>query len=170
MPTKAKYIATITTNGTNEPIGNPPKKKPKTTTSTTTKKNTAPATKKNTASKNAKTKPKSAPRGARAAVGASKATATTERPAKSDAPRGRHGALEGAYEVLKTATEPMSCKALVEAMAQRQIWSSPGGKTPHATLYAAITREIADKGRLARFAKAGRGLFTLAKKEAGGGA
>ncbi|MCB9843655.1 MAG: hypothetical protein H6812_10390 [Phycisphaeraceae bacterium] len=142
---------------TTSPMTNPPKKK-----STTTKKNTA--------SKNTKTKPKPAPRGARAAVGAPKAKATTEHPAKTDATRGRVGALEGAYEVLKTATEPMSCKALVETMAQRNIWSSPSGKTPHATLYAAITREIADKGRLSRFAKAGRGLFALAKKEAGGGA
>ena len=161
MPTKAKYIATTTTNGTNEPIDNPPKKKP------TTKKKSA--TNKSAASKNTKTKTKAAPRGARATVGASKPKATTQRPAKSDATRGRHGALQGAYEVLKTATEPMSCKALVETMAQRNIWSSPSGKTPHATLYAAITREIADKGRLSRFAKAGRGLFALAKKEAGGG-
>ncbi|MCA9306022.1 MAG: winged helix-turn-helix domain-containing protein [Phycisphaerales bacterium] len=161
MATTRKQAKPADAAASTSPITNPPTKK-KPTTSTTTKKKSA--------SKNTKTKP--APRGARATVGAPKAKATTQRPAKSDAPRGRTGgrggALEGAYEVLKTATEPMSCKALVDTMAQRNIWSSPGGKTPQATLYAAITREIADKGRLSRFAKAGRGLFTLAKKEAGG--
>ena len=157
MTAKAKYTENTSTTPTSESIPKSPKKKPTTTTTSTT-------TKKKSASKNNKAKP--APRGARATVGASKTKATTQRPAEADATRGRHGALQGAYEVLKTAAEPMSCKALVETMAQRQIWSSPGGKTPQATLYAAITREIADKGRLSRFAKAGRGLFTLAKKEA----
>lgn len=163
MATTKKQAKPADAAASTSPITNPPTKKKPTTTSTTTKKNTPSAAKKNN-------KTKAAPRGARAAVGASKAKATTQRPAKSDAPRGRHGALQGAYEVLKTAAEPMSCKALVDTMAQRKIWSSPGGKTPQATLYAAITREIADKGRLSRFAKAGRGLFALAKKEAGGGA
>jgi len=36
---------------------------------------------------------------------------------------------------------------------------SPNGKTPHATLYSAIIREIATKGKEARFVKKDRGMF-----------
>ena len=36
---------------------------------------------------------------------------------------------------------------------------SPGGKTPHATLYSAIIREIAWKGKEARVLKTERGKF-----------
>ena len=38
-------------------------------------------------------------------------------------------------------------------------WKSPGGKTPHATLYSAILREIDAKGDAARFRKTDRGKF-----------
>lgn len=43
------------------------------------------------------------------------------------------------------------------------VLTSPGGKTPHATLYAAILREITVKGKDARFQKTERGHFILAK-------
>jgi hypothetical protein len=39
------------------------------------------------------------------------------------------------------------------------LWTSPGGKTPHATLYASILREINTKGKDARFKKVDRGQF-----------
>ncbi|NUQ48226.1 MAG: hypothetical protein HUU22_19600, partial [Phycisphaerae bacterium] len=45
---------------------------------------------------------------------------------------------------------------------EQGLWTSPAGKTPHATLYAAILREIGDKGGEARFRKADRGLFEYA--------
>lgn len=45
-------------------------------------------------------------------------------------------------------------------MAKRKLWKSPGGKTPHATLYAAIITEINNKGKDARFKKTGPGRFT----------
>lgn len=67
--------------------------------------------------------------------------------------------IAAALEVMKTATEPMTCKQLVEAMAERKLWSSPGGKTPEATLYASLMREIAKKGDVARFVKAAPGRF-----------
>jgi len=35
---------------------------------------------------------------------------------------------------------------MIEAMEAQGDWKSPGGKTPHATLYSAIIREIATKG------------------------
>jgi hypothetical protein len=55
----------------------------------------------------------------------------------------------------------MSCQELIGAMAAKGYWTSPGGKTPHATLYSAILREITTKGTASRFVKAERGKFTL---------
>ena len=49
--------------------------------------------------------------------------------------------------------------AVAEAMAAKKLWTSPGGKTPHATLYSAILREISTKGKDARFKKTERGKF-----------
>ena len=48
---------------------------------------------------------------------------------------------------------------MVEAMAEKGYWTSPGGKTPHATLYSAILREIKGKGSDSRFVKSERGKF-----------
>jgi hypothetical protein len=33
----------------------------------------------------------------------------------------------------------MTSKEIIEAMASKGYWTSPGGKTPHATLYTAVT-------------------------------
>jgi hypothetical protein len=54
----------------------------------------------------------------------------------------------------------MNCKEMNEAMAKKALWTSPGGKTPHATLYSAIIREIGLKGKESRFVKKDRGQFT----------
>ena len=70
-------------------------------------------------------------------------------------------ALDAAAKVLGEAKDAMNCKQLVEAMAAKKLWASPGGKTPWATLYSAIMREIAKKGDASRFKKADRGKFTL---------
>ena len=43
-------------------------------------------------------------------------------------------------------------------------WTSPGGKTPAATLYSALLREVTTKGDQARFTKTERGKFDLAKR------
>jgi hypothetical protein len=69
------------------------------------------------------------------------------------------GALDAAAQVLAGTKEPMNCKDLIEAMDKQGLWSSPGGKTPHATLYSAIIREIALKGKDSRFVKKDRGQF-----------
>jgi hypothetical protein len=68
-------------------------------------------------------------------------------------------AIDAAAQVLAASSEPMNCMALVEAMATQGLWSSPGGRTPHATLYSAIIREIATKGKESRFVKKDRGMF-----------
>jgi len=74
----------------------------------------------------------------------------------------RISALDAAAAVLADADAPMTSKALIETMAARGLWSSPNGKTPHATLYAAILREIKAKGADARFRKVERGQFAAA--------
>ncbi len=78
---------------------------------------------------------------------------------------GKRSALDAAAEVLADMGEPMNCKTLIDTMADRGLWSSPGGKTPANTLYAAIAREIKVKGNDSRFAKGERGMFTFAGKD-----
>jgi HB1, ASXL, restriction endonuclease HTH domain len=68
-------------------------------------------------------------------------------------------ALDAAAQVLAGSKEPMNAKEMIEAMTAKALWTSPGGKTPHATLYSAIIREIKLKGKESRFVKAERGKF-----------
>ena len=75
------------------------------------------------------------------------------------AKRKRVSALEAAAQILVKAGKPMRAKELIAAMAEQGLWSSPAGKTPHATLYAAMMREARDKGGASRFRKVERGLF-----------
>jgi hypothetical protein len=82
-----------------------------------------------------------------------KATVTTP-----DAPK-KLSALDAAAKVLAEAGTPLNTKAMIEAMAAKKYWSSPGGKTPAATLYSAILREIDTKKAESRFRKAAKGLF-----------
>ena len=77
---------------------------------------------------------------------------------------GKLSGLDAAAQILGKAKEPMGCKNMVEQAITQGLWS-PGGKTPHATLYAAIIREISKKGKNARFAKVDRGRFQLAGKK-----
>ncbi|MFN0138064.1 MAG: winged helix-turn-helix domain-containing protein [Phycisphaerae bacterium] len=74
----------------------------------------------------------------------------------------RVSALDAAARVLKASGQAMRSQELIAAMAEQGLWSSPNGKTPHATLYAAILREINDKGGEARFRKTERGKFEYA--------
>ena len=67
--------------------------------------------------------------------------------------------MAAALKVLGESNEPMNTKEMIEAMEAKGYWSSPGGKTPHATLYSAILRELA-KGDDSRFVKTERGKFT----------
>lgn len=96
-----------------------------------------------------------------------KATGKAAAPAKPSAAPKRDGplsAIDAAAKVLATAQAPMRCKDLINEMAAKRLWESPAGKTPEATLYAAILREIAGKGDAARFRKAERGRFELATR------
>src|SRR6218665_2205165 len=68
-------------------------------------------------------------------------------------------ALDAAAQVLGSAAEPLNAKQLIQAMPAEGLWSSPGGKTPHATLFSALMREINTKGKESRFVKSERGKF-----------
>ena len=68
--------------------------------------------------------------------------------------------LDAAAKVLADAGEPLNCKTIVERAIEKGYWKT-GGKTPAATVYAAILREIQKKGDASRFAKADRGMFML---------
>jgi hypothetical protein len=71
-------------------------------------------------------------------------------------------ALDAAARVLSENGQAMTCQEMIEAMAAKGYWSSPGGKTPSATLYSSILRELKTKGGDARFRKTERGKFSLA--------
>ena len=62
-----------------------------------------------------------------------------ERKPAGDSKPKRLSALDAAAEVLAQAGKPMRAQELIAAMAERGLWTSPGGKTPHATLYTAWT-------------------------------
>jgi hypothetical protein len=70
-------------------------------------------------------------------------------------------ALDAAAKVLAETGTPMSCQELIGAMAARGYWTSPGGKTPEATLCSAVLREVAVKGQQSRFVKTSPGRFAL---------
>ena len=69
------------------------------------------------------------------------------------------GAIDAAAQFLANSKELTNAEEMIEAMTAKNLWTSPGGKTPHATLYSALIREIATKGKEARFVKTERGKF-----------
>jgi hypothetical protein len=90
----------------------------------------------------------------------SAAPARTKKAAKEAKPK-KLSALDAAAKVLAEASEAMTTKALIEAMAAKGYWTSPAGQTPAATLYSAILRELTTNGDQARFVKTERGKFAL---------
>ena len=91
----------------------------------------------------------------------SEKTPKAKKPAKTDAnDTGKLSCLDAAAKVLGESKEPMNTKEMIETMASKKYWTSPGGKTPAATLYSAILRELG-KGKDSRFKKTERGKFAL---------
>ena len=78
-----------------------------------------------------------------------------------DAKPKKLSALDAAAKVLAESKEPLNTREMIEAMAAKKLWTSPGGATPHATLYSAILREINAKAKDARFKKTDRGHFAF---------
>jgi vancomycin resistance protein YoaR len=91
-----------------------------------------------------------------------KATKSAKPKPEAGAKNGKLSAIDAAAKVLGENGKAMNCKEMIDAMAAKGYWTSPGGKTPHATLYSAILREIATKAKDARFKKTERGKFAIA--------
>jgi len=81
-------------------------------------------------------------------------------PKSGPVPGRKPGALDAAVRVLRETSKPMNCTDIVKEALAKGYWQTKG-RTPHSTLYAAVIREIAAKGKEARFHKTGRGQFEL---------
>ena len=88
------------------------------------------------------------------------ATVTTAPAKAADAKPKKTGALDAAVVVLRAAGEPMNCSELVKIMLSEGLWQT-NGRTPAATLYAAMHVEITRKGVASRFRKVDKGMFAL---------
>lgn len=69
--------------------------------------------------------------------------------------------LDAAAQVLREAAVALTTQDLVKRMLDGGLWTTKG-KTPAATLYSAMIREISAKGSASRFRKGGPGLFAAA--------
>src|SRR5262249_46474573 len=118
-----------------------------------------------------KTRPKSRPQ--KTGKTALSGTSASVRPAAASDPTqaapptpagspAKLSALAAAARVLSENGQAMTCPELIAAMAAHGYWTSPAGKTPQATLHAALTREIKIKKDQSRFRKTERGRFALA--------
>jgi hypothetical protein len=85
-------------------------------------------------------------------------TKTRKKAARKD---GKMSGLDAAAKVLTDAGQPLNANEMLERIQAAGLWKTDG-KTPQATLYAAIIREIAAKGKDSRFRKTERGRFTTA--------
>jgi len=93
--------------------------------------------------------------------------ANTAAPKTKKEPK-RTSGLDAAAQVLAASKEPMRAKDIVDAMLEQKLWTT-NGATPHATIYAAMIREIQQKGAESRFKKVERGRFTLTASSKKGG-
>ncbi len=80
-------------------------------------------------------------------------------PGTTDGQEKKLSCLDAAARVMAETGQPMTCQEMIDAMAAKGYWTSPGGQTPAATLYSAILRELKAKGADARFVKTERGKF-----------
>ena len=93
-----------------------------------------------------------------------------EKPAKAEKPEktktatkieradGTYSGLTAAFIVLRDAGEPLNIRQIMERINERGL-ANLAGKTPSATVSAAIQRDI--KNPASRFTKAGKGLFAV---------
>src|SRR5208283_978381 len=86
------------------------------------------------------------------------AKTTTAAPKATKAARGRNvgqkgapqakekrlGLVDAAIQVMKAAGKPMNCKDIVKVILEKKLWETTG-KTPDATLYSSILRDIQKK-------------------------
>jgi hypothetical protein len=91
-------------------------------------------------------------------------TAQTGQP-RAKKPKGEKNlsGLDAAAKVLQESGKELNVKEILDAILTKGYWKSPEGKTPRATIYSSIIREIAAKGKDSRFRKAERGKFVANK-------
>jgi hypothetical protein len=87
----------------------------------------------------------------------------TGEPGATGAKPERHSLLNLAAKALAEAGRPMTCKEMVDKVLATGLWQTKG-RTPSATLYSAVIREVATKGESARFCKVDKGKFAAATK------
>lgn len=106
-------------------------------------------------------------KGAKKSAGKPATGKTQAAPKSKYSPRGpanphtkprKMGGLSAAAKVLADAGKPMRCVDMMEKIRAKGLWKT-SGKTPAATINAAVIREIKTKGRESRFKKVGRGMF-----------
>jgi hypothetical protein len=90
---------------------------------------------------------------------AAKGKAAKKAASSKAGPTTKLSAIAAAARVLTETGRAMTCPELIEAMAAKRYWTSPGGRTPASTLYASIYQEIKSKGKDSRFRKTERGKF-----------
>ena len=88
-----------------------------------------------------------------------KGKAATKAVRSTASPATKLSAIAAAARVLSETGRALTCPELIEAMAVKRYWTSPGGRTPASTLYASIFQEIKSKGKDSRFRKTERGKF-----------
>ena len=77
-------------------------------------------------------------------------------------PAGKKVRIKSAQRLRSEAAAPKRGGRKAAKAEAKGYWKSPGGKTPHATVYSAIIREIGTKGAEARFRRTERGKFAHA--------
>jgi hypothetical protein len=82
-------------------------------------------------------------------------------PAQDPERQPKLSATDAAAKVLAESGRAMTCKEMIDAMAEKGYWTSPAGLTPDKTLATAISREISEKGEASRFKKTEPGRFTI---------
>jgi HB1, ASXL, restriction endonuclease HTH domain len=101
---------------------------------------------------------KAPPRAARGATNPEKKAGAKSAPERAVKGRKLSG-LDAAAQVLTATGRPMTTTEVMAQIEAKGLWTTKGA-TPKATIYAAIIREIASKGKASRFRKTGRGTFT----------
>lgn len=92
---------------------------------------------------------------------ATKQASKTKRTRTPKEPKEKHlSGLDAAAKVLEETGTPMNVKEIAGVALTKGYWK-PAGRTPAATLAAALIREIAQKGGASRFRKVERGKFAL---------
>lgn len=97
-----------------------------------------------------------------AAEGRAEGRRIAERAMATGRPSDGMSGLDAAAHVLKlNSPSPLTAKEIIGEIERRELAPTLKGKTPHATIYAAMITEIAKKGEQARFERGSeKGTFT----------